>query len=367
MKQTEVQIKPKSKGKRRIGWMILLGILACIAVCIGVYAYRNLHPAVDGYRANAFAAGYVEQDATMQDGSVIHYAEGPNNGPALLLIHGQGGDWAHYGDTLPALAKNFHVFSVDCYGHGGSTHDPALYNCAVNSKALVEFLTSVVGEPAYLSGHSSGGIMASWIAANAPQLAKGLVIEDSPLFEVLPEEMSEGAGCAAWFDSFLLRHNYLNQTQEPDFAIYYAQNSYFMKFFGNAQQSIVNAVRANRATHAGDRVRIGFLPGLLTEGMYLPNFDMRFSDTFYTGSWFDGMDQAETLAKIVCPTIYIKALVQYGKDGVLYAANSDEDAQRVMSLIPNCEMMTIKSGHNIHCEHPDFFVKALNRILEETK
>jgi pimeloyl-ACP methyl ester carboxylesterase len=57
---------------------------------------------------------------------------------------------------------------------GGSTHDPALYNCVVNSKALVEFLTSVVGEPAYLSGHSSGGIMASWIAANAPQLAKGL-------------------------------------------------------------------------------------------------------------------------------------------------------------------------------------------------
>ena len=140
-----------------------------------------------------------------------------------------------------------------------------------------------------------------------------------------------------------------------------------MKLFGNAQQKIVNAVRENRLTHAGDRVRIWFLPGMLTEGMYLPNFDMRFSDTFYTGSWFDGMDQAETLAKIACPTIYIKAEVQYGKDGVLYAANSDEDAQRVMDLIPNCEKMMIKSGHSIHCEHPDFFVKAMNRILDKAK
>jgi hypothetical protein len=31
------------------------------------------------------------------------------------------------------------------------------------------------------------------------------------------------------------------------------------------------------------------------------------------------MDQAETLANIQCPTVYIKALVKYGKDGVLYA------------------------------------------------
>ena len=173
MNQTNMQTHTKSNGKRRIGWMIAAGIVVVLLLCFGLYAYRNMHPAVDRYRADALAAGYVEQDVTMQDGSVIHYAEGPNNGPALLLIHGQGGDWAHYGETLPALAKKFHVFSVDCYGHGGSTHDPALYNCVANSKALVEFLTSVVGEPAYLSGHSSGGIMASWIAANDAATGKG--------------------------------------------------------------------------------------------------------------------------------------------------------------------------------------------------
>ena len=102
---------------------------------------------------------------------------------------------------------------------------------------------------------------------------------------------------------------------------------------------------------------------MLTEGMYMPNFDMRFSDTFYSGSWFDGMDQAETLAKVSCPTIYIKALVRYGKDGVLYAANSDEDAQRVMSLIQNCKMMTIKSGHNIHQDQPALVIDAIRQVV----
>ena len=345
-----------------VWWIILAIILLALVVSLGVFFYHNMHPVSDRYYADAIAAGYIEHDAKTPDGSVIHYGEGPNNGPALLLIHGQGGDWSHYGETLPALAKRYHVYSVDCFGHGGSTHDPALYNCKINSEALVWFLKNEVKEAAYLSGHSSGGIMACWIAANAPELTKGLVIEDSPLFEVTPEEMTEGAGAAAWFDSFLLRHEYLNQTQEPDFAVYYAQNSYFMKFFGNAQKKIVDAVRANRAAHPGERVRIFWLPDMLTSGMYLQNFDMRFSDTFYTGSWFDGMDQAETLSKIQCPTVYLKALVQYGKDGVLYAANSDEDAARVMQLVDHCQMLTIKSGHNIHCEYPDFFVAAFDQL-----
>ncbi len=346
----------------QIGWIIAAGIVAVVAILFGLYAYKNLHPVSARYREIALQAGYVEKDASLPDGSVIHYGESPDNGPALLLIHGQGGDWTNYGETLPQLAKRYHVFSVDCYGHGGSTHDPALYNCVVNSKALVWFIKNVVKEAAYLSGHSSGGIMASWIAANEPSLARGLVIEDSPLFEVTPQEMTEGAGCAAWFDSFLLRHQYLNQTQEPDFAVYYAENGYFMKFFGKMQRTIVDTVRANREKHPDETVRIYWLPGMITEGMYLPKFDLRFSDTFYTGSWFDGMDQAETLANIQCPTVYIKALVKYGKDGVLYAANSDEDAQRVMQLIADCQMVTIRSGHNIHCDHPDFFVKAFDLL-----
>src|SRR5699024_10720990 len=56
----------------------------------------------------------------MIDGAKLHYAQGPNNGPALLLIHGQMKDWTTYMRVLPELAKHFQVYAVDCYGHGHS-------------------------------------------------------------------------------------------------------------------------------------------------------------------------------------------------------------------------------------------------------
>ena len=41
-----------------------------------------------------------------------------------------------------------------------------------------------------------------------------------------------------------------------------------------------------------------------------------------------GFDQEVTLAKINCPSVYTKAATQYEEDGVLYTANSDEDAAK---------------------------------------
>jgi len=101
--------------------------------------------------------------------------------------------------------------------------------------------------------------------------------------------------------------------------------------------------------------------------LYLDHFDTAFADTFYTGSWFKGFNQEETLSQIDCPSLYIKAATQYGKDGVLYAANSDEDAEKVHRLINENEIITIKSGHDIHFEHPDKFIKIMVDFLSKIK
>jgi pimeloyl-ACP methyl ester carboxylesterase len=49
---------------------------------------------------------------------LFNYAEGPDAGPALLLLHAQTLDWYTYSEVLPALAAKFHVFAVDYPGHG---------------------------------------------------------------------------------------------------------------------------------------------------------------------------------------------------------------------------------------------------------
>ena len=88
----------------------------------------------------------------MDDGSLINYAEGPDNGKALLLIHGQTGAWQDYTRVLPELSRDWHVFAVDCYGHGGSSHSEEKY---------------------YLDEN---------IAAYGGGLVAGAVLEDPPVF-----------------------------------------------------------------------------------------------------------------------------------------------------------------------------------------
>ena len=58
--------------------------------------------------------------------------------------------------------------------------------------------------------------------------------------------------------------------------------------------------------------------------------------------------------------MYLKAKTNYGEDGTLLAANSDEDAARVQQLVAVCETVVVESGHDIHYEHPDAFAKAVN-------
>jgi pimeloyl-ACP methyl ester carboxylesterase len=72
------------------------------------------------------------------------------------------------------------------------------------------------------------------------------------------------------------------------------------------------------------------------------------------------IDQQALLHRIACPVVYLKARTNYGADGVLYAATTDEDAARITQAIPHCKTIEIQSGHDIHVEHPDAFIQALD-------
>ena len=102
--------------------------------------------------------------------------------------------------------------------------------------------------------------------------------------------------------------------------------------------------------------------------MYLMNYDLMFGDSFYTGSWFEGTDQADILSRVTCPTYYLKVSTRYGKDGVQWAANDDEDAKRVKSLLHNGEMITITdTGHDIHFDNPTEFSNICIDFLDKIK
>ena len=103
------------------GLKMLLIVFVVIAVLISILAYRALHYDYGNdqfMKKKGKALGFVEKTYKTADGSEISYLEGPARGEPLLLIHGQMVSKEDYAKVLPDLAQNFHIFAVDCYGHG---------------------------------------------------------------------------------------------------------------------------------------------------------------------------------------------------------------------------------------------------------
>ena len=295
--------------------------------------------------------------------AVVNYAEGPDNGPALLLIHGQAMEWEDYARSLPGLAASHHVFAIDCFGHGESSHNPALYTCEAQGRALVAFADQVIGGPYLVSGHSSGGIVAAWLAANDAARVTGCVLEDPPFFRVAPEEVRAGKGAFVWHDAYRVMHDFLQQSDVKDPAVYYARHGYLFSLFGGLQPKIAAWAEAERAANPDAHLTFALVPHSWTRGTYFyDDFDPRFTEAFYDGSWMAGVDQEALLSMIPCPTVYLKAKTRYGKDGVLYAANSDEDAARVAGMLRDGVKLEVSSGHDIHYERADLFVRTFAQL-----
>lgn len=86
------------------------------------------------------------------------------------------------------------------------------------------------------------------------------------------------------------------------------------------------------------------------------------NEFFYTGEWFEGVTQENILKSVKCPTVYLKAKTKYGKDGILWAANTDESAEKMMTLLENAKKIVVRSGHDIHFEKPKYFLRAINYL-----
>ena len=88
--------------------------------------------------------------------------------------------WEDYALVMPELSKNWHIYAVDVYGHGESTHDESLYYLDVNVDDLIWFIDHVIGKSTVVAGHSNGAITAAYIAAYGGKNIAGVVLVDPP-------------------------------------------------------------------------------------------------------------------------------------------------------------------------------------------
>ncbi len=353
----------KKVKKKVVSWTIgIIFILMCVII-LSLYIYIiHYHNPQDRVLKEA---GIVEKTQIVGDIS-FNYAEGPDNGPSLVLLHAQLLDWYTYNQVLPVLSEYFHVYAIDYPGHG-KTQVPENYEYSANQigSDLAEFIVTVIGEPVYVTGNSSGGLLATWLASNKPELIKAALLEDPPLFS---SEFPEIQNTIA-YKSFTTSHNAIDDDYDGSFLNYWIQEStqFFKTYTGpGTQQFIYFAVNQYVKANPGEPVEIAFMTVSVQEMIRgLNYYDPAFGNAFYEGTWNEGFSHVDALANIECPVLLLHANYEFMEDGTLDGAMSDKQADLATSLVENCEFVTIDSPHVVNLEYPDEFSElVVNFFLE---
>lgn len=346
---------------KRIYMIIIVILCILLAVIIGfliyVATYRN--PA----DRKLESAGIVEKTAQIGDVN-FNYAEGPDSGPALVLLHAQLLDWYSYSEALPELSEHFHVYAIDYPGHGKTTYPDDYEMSARNiGNSIADFISEVIQKPVYISGNSSGGLLTVWLAANRPELVKAIVLEDPPLFSAEYPAVVDTIA----YKSFATSKSAVEDGAEEDFLLYWIRKStqFFKNYTGPGVQQIAEFLcRYYRFMNPDKPLELAFLPATIQEMMRgLNEYDPRFGVAFYDGTWNKDFNHAEALTQIECPVLLLQAEFSYLEDGTLNGAMSEEMAQKAISLVPNCQFQTVNSSHVINLEIPKEFAQFLETFF----
>lgn len=137
--------------------------------------------------------------------------DGPPGAPVVLLANSLGTTVDLWADQLPALAARFRVLRYDSRGHGGSAVPPGPYSIEELGADAVALLDALGIERASVCGVSLGGMVAMWVAANAPERVERLALCCTSAYLGPPEAWAERAaavragGPAAVADAVLAR------------------------------------------------------------------------------------------------------------------------------------------------------------------
>ena len=114
------------------------------------------------------------------NGTRLYYQQS-GEGPDIVLVHAVTSNqavWVFSG-LVEALATDFRVTAYDMRGHGMSARPATGYTSAVMAEDFRQLYAALGLKPAYLIGHSFGGVVGMHVAALAPECVAGVLLSDS--------------------------------------------------------------------------------------------------------------------------------------------------------------------------------------------
>jgi pimeloyl-ACP methyl ester carboxylesterase len=298
---------------------------------------------------------YPEQLVDLGEIRMNYAITGAAGGSALLLVPGQTESWWGYEAAMAHLGEHFEVFAVDLRGQGRSTRTPGRYTLDNMGNDLVRFIDAVIGRPVIVSGCSSGGVLAAWLAAYAkPGQVYGAVCEDPPLFA---SELSPACG-----------HS-IRQSIGPMFAV-------LNKWLGDqwsvgewkGMQAAIPCELPKHVLIALARMGLGAPPDAPAPAdppQNLKEYDPEWARSFWTGLATAGCDHERMLSATKVPILLTHHYRELDPEtGGLMGAVSDEQVARARQLVRDAgqpiDVVDLPGMvHAMHAADPTLFTKTI--------
>jgi pimeloyl-ACP methyl ester carboxylesterase len=266
----------------------------------------------------------------------INYAEGPANGPPVVLLHGIGRSWRDFLPLMPAFEK-FHVFALDLRGHGKSGRTRNCYRSGDYAADVMAFIQQRHQTPAVIFGHSLGGIVAMHVAANAPQHVRATIVGDSVLSrDTLAHSMYQ--------ELFAGLHNIVIGG-------------------GSAEDKAQRLAKLKvRIPGLPEPIPIGDLPGndsdLQEWAKCLHALDPTAIQSTIEGRTLADFDSDRVLARIQCPVLLLQANPELG--GLM----SDTAVKTIKNHVRAVEVVRFRLlGHALHLQRAQPVIEAVQTFL----
>lgn len=257
----------------------------------------------------------------------LHYLEGPQAGPAMLLLHGATGSAREWSSVIDHLCQSWHVLAVDLRGHGLSGKPQSLegYHILHHVQDTLAFLGGVVREPTVLVGHSYGAITALLSGKDGKEWVRAMVLEDPPLM--------------------LRRPNLEAKTYQDYFSWVYQ-----MRQTATTLDEVLAQLAQQNPQVAPSSLRAW--------AQNLTWLDPSFTYAITSGDrrqTMKGVDFADYIQGIACPVLLMQA------DMAKNAALHPEDADFFLAHARDVQLVQFPgSGHGIHTGQTEVFLSALD-------
>jgi pimeloyl-ACP methyl ester carboxylesterase len=267
----------------------------------------------------------------------VHCARTRNEGaPPLLFLHGVTRGWKSFLPLIPTLSFRWQVYAIDHRGHGRSGRGKS-YFAVDYAPDAARFLREEIKRPAVIYGHSLGAMVAAAVAAEEPELARAVILEDPP------------------FDTMGARIR--------DYPLY----PYFValeSLAGNGMSvpQLVGRLGAIEIDTPDGKTSMRDLrdaSALRFTARCLQRLDPAALAPIVQSQWLKGYDLPKIADRIQAPTLVMQADTRAG--GML----TDGDADLLERTIPDLSRVRVGGvGHQIHTAAPDVALRIALAFLE---